>query len=137
MKTLKRLFWNADESRLRSFWRITVFLAIAAIVVNPIILLLDQFYESILNQTLINLIVAIGFFISLVIVAKRIEKSSLQEFGIIFEYSSLFNFLKGTLIGGTLVVIIVFLFWLFGLISLQSTFYTSPKSAPIFLFLFP
>lgn len=135
MKLLKNLFWNVDENRLRALWRILVFLVIAAIIVNPIVIVLDQIFEISLHQTAINLIVALGFFISLSIVAKYIEKGSLPEYGLSFSYTSFTHFLQGTLVGGILISIVVLLSWLLGLISIQSTFYTHPESNTFFLVL--
>ena len=136
MQNVKYLFWNASENRLRTVWRIIIFLIIVAILVNPVILLLDHFYEDLLDQTLINVIVAVGFMASLAIVARYIDKSGLQEYGIFFRKASFLRFLKGTLLGGLLISIVVLLSWAMGLITIKSTFYTSPESGAIFIILF-
>ncbi len=132
MERLKNIFWNTGERRLRALWRIVVFLALVAVLVNPVILLLDAYCESLLNQMSTNIIVAIGFFISLVIAAKYIDKSSLQAFGIYFRRSSFLHFLQGVLLGGALISIVVSISWLLGLISLQATFYRSSASTQVF-----
>ena len=136
MERLKNVFWNAEEHRLRTLWRIVIFLAIAAILVNPVILLLDAYYESVLSQMTTNVIVGIGFFLSLVMVAKYFDKSSLETFGFHRRASSFLRFLKGTLFGAALITIVVGVSWLLGLISLQTTFYISSESTQLFLILF-
>jgi hypothetical protein len=62
---IRRLFWNAEEYRLRALWRLLLYVVVAAAVANPLIIVLDATDNPLLERSLENLLVAVGFLLSL------------------------------------------------------------------------
>ena len=135
MPLIKSLFWNTYKHRIRALWRIAIFLLMVAILVNPVILLLDNFYGQLLNQTTINIIVALGFGAALYLFIRFIDKDSSGHYGLYLRRSSVVKFFIGAGIGAILVVIIVGILWLCGLISPGPVFYIAKSTTISFCIL--
>ena len=127
MKVIKSLFWNNTTSRIRALWRILIYLAMVALLVNPVILVLDGIYEGLLTQTMINIVVALGFFSALWLFIRFIDKATLDYYGIFLQSRSWKNCLAGAGIGMLLVGVIVLFLKLTGKIHANSMFYISPN----------
>ena len=127
MEIVKSCFWNQSAGRLRAFWRILSYLLIVALLVNPVVLLTDHLFEPALTPVSINFIVAVGFFFGLVLFLRFIDKGDLVNYGIIFKYSTLVDFIKGVGLGALMVVLVVVLLLLFDQINYRESLYVSKE----------
>lgn len=75
-------FWRRRDGRVHAPWRIAVFLAVAAAVANPLVLLLDATDIRILESSLVNPLVAFGFILALWVVARGLEGRTLADYGL-------------------------------------------------------
>ncbi len=80
------LFWNAIEHRLRAFWRLAVFLVVAAVPANMAVLVLDATDVALLERSLRNPLVAAAFMLALWVYARYVERRPMADFGL--EHSS-------------------------------------------------
>jgi hypothetical protein len=76
-------FWNAREARPRALWRLLFFVAIAAVVANPLILLLDITDHRLLEGSFENALIACGFFVALAATARWMDRRPLHDFGFV------------------------------------------------------
>lgn len=93
------IFWNPAERRLRAIWRFVAFLALAATLVNPAIILLGIDDQSALGQVAINVLVAASMFVALWVSARWIERRPMSAFGLEWNRRAGREILAGLLIG--------------------------------------
>ena len=79
---MKSFFWNKEQKRLRAFWRLFVFLIIAAAIANPLVLILDATEHPWLESSLVNPIIALAIMGAVWINARFIDRRPLSDFGL-------------------------------------------------------
>ena len=89
MNTIKNVFWNSEESRLRIVWRITVVM-ICVLTFMTLFAIFDSLFDDILPRStlakeesiLFPLEMTLSFFLSIWIASKYIDKRKLSDIGL-------------------------------------------------------
>jgi hypothetical protein len=121
-------FWNAGQRRPRAAWRLLLFLVVVAAVANPLVLLLDQSGDPLLEGSLENACVAAGFLAALAVAARYSERRPLRDFGLPRGGAGALRVAAGFLLGVAPVGVIVLACHLAGWLSLRETAWTSLPS---------
>jgi len=105
-----RSIWlQREERRPRAIWRLLIFIFVAAAIANPLVLLLDATDVPLLESSLENLCVAIGFLLALWITSRFVERRKLSDYGVVFRSNAWkeggAGFVLGTLLLSAIVAI--------------------------------
>ena len=135
MTLLKLIFWNAAQHRLRSFWRLVLFLLLVSLIANPLILLLDATDIQVLEASFENVLAALGFGFALIISARFFDKRPLKDYGLQISKEWCAELGFGFLIGAGVISVAFAGMYLAGWISIEGTFKTSFATTPFFFVL--
>ncbi len=125
MTRLRLIFWNVAEHRLRSLWRLLLFLVLVALIANPLILLLDTSESRFLKATLENVLVALGFGLALLISARMFDKRPIKDFGLRLTRLWWVELGFGFLLGAAAMSVTFVWLYSVGWISIEGAFQTS------------
>lgn len=133
IRKLLKLFYNSDENRLRAGYRILITIAVFFILYKLSIQLVlltgvKLYYSSEASLTtfiLGGLVRLVPGVLTLVIVAKTIDKRKISDFGFVLNKEWILNLCIGFLLGGFLMALIFLASIHFGWISIKETFYYS------------
>ncbi|MFC1785353.1 lysostaphin resistance A-like protein [Candidatus Neomarinimicrobiota bacterium] len=121
---IKNIFVNPSENRLRTGWRILIFiiifLAIAKILNILIKLLGGPPEDKILSELLKSAFLIIVTFIAVFICRKFIDKKSFKSFGLEFKKNGLTDLLIGFLISGLLISMVFLALNIMGYVEIEN-----------------
>ena len=102
-------FWNPHQARLRAFWRLLIFLAIALAVALPLLLAIDVSGNSWLQNSVEQPAVAVGFLLALWLSIRFIDRRPREDFGLGFTGGAWWRDLGVGLGLGTTLMSLIFL----------------------------
>ena len=127
---IARLFWNAEQRRLRAFWRLVVFLVIAAAVANPLVLALDATGRPFLESTLVNPLIAVGFFVALWVNARYIDRRPWRDVGLERTAAWWRDLGVGFAIGAVIMSALFLVAWSLGWVDVREVGHTEFAGVP-------
>jgi membrane protease YdiL (CAAX protease family) len=100
MKNVKEFFWNSEEERLRSFWRVVIqfFLFVAAFLAP--IGILGKFRNPYTRNLADELITLTLVLFSIYLVVKFVDKRKFSDLGFRFDRNWFVEYFQGLVIGG-------------------------------------
>ncbi len=112
---MKRLFWNQDEHRLRSLWRVllTVVMTVAFSLL-PLYGLRRILHDERLFVGLAPCLVLLGTLAGVAVAARRLDRRSLADFGLQMDRRWWTDLGFGMLLGALLLSSVFFCHWLLG-----------------------
>lgn len=108
--SVQNLFYN-DDNRLRTIWRILIFICLLFLALSPLILINNshlQFFGA-------ALILLFGLYLN----SKYLDKRDFSEYGLVFKKRSFVHLFIGILIGGFSVVLIFWVGKVMGVLSIS------------------
>lgn len=127
---IRPIFWNAEQRRLRAPWRLLIFLGIAAAVANPLVLALDAAGSSLLESALVNPIVALAFFLALLVNARYIDRRPLRDFGLGASAAWWRDLGVGFAVGAAMMCALFLAAWLGGWVEVRGVLHTEVAAVP-------
>ena len=127
---IKSLFWNAQQQRVRALWRLLIFLAIAAVIANPLALVLDATDNSFLESSFVNPIVALAFLLALLVCARYIDRRPMKDFGLGLSAAWWLDLAVGFGIGALIMTAVFGLAYLAGWVEIRDSMHTEFVSIP-------
>jgi membrane protease YdiL (CAAX protease family) len=128
VRSIKGVFWNKEENRLRMFWRLIVYSTLISLVV---VLFSAVFgITNVLSNTLIlSFVVLLGVMVTTVIVGKWVDRRSVKDFGLIPSPVWWKEFLFGLGLGAFLMGLIFIIGWVTGSFTVEGYFLGSNQAA--------
>ncbi|UII77650.1 CPBP family intramembrane metalloprotease [Flagellimonas sp. HMM57] len=109
----RHLFYTTTN-RLRSFWKIILFICLLSLAVSPIILIKN----SLLQFFLAALVLLFGLYLN----ARYLDKRDFLEYGLVFKKETFFHFFFGVLIGSIAILLILWIGKVTGVLSISKRF---------------
>ena len=116
MTSIKTIFWNDTENRLRAFFRVILLILVAGIFANIIALVANDLSE-VLEKSFMNFLIMLSILLSIYTVGKYLDKRKWEDFGITFL--PIKQFIYGSLLGSLLVIAIFSIQYFLGWLSLE------------------
>jgi uncharacterized protein len=140
---LLKVFFNANENRIRSAWRIIMYAAILifssailGLVSGLFVLLLRGIFPGIitgstLNQVTSTLLVALALVVGTFVTARWVDRRGRKSLGFRFDHHWWQDFSFGVLLGMVLMALIFFTELIFGMVKVEG-FFSAQPDFPIF-----
>ena len=130
MGTLTTIFWNTEERRIRAFFRILLFVLLAALFATLIALVINDF-NPFFEKTFTNFFVMLAILLSIYLAGTFLDKRKWADFGI--TLLPLKSFLHGAMLGALLIIVIFFIQYGLGWVSLKEIRFNtfSSKAFPV------
>ena len=132
MRFLKTVFWNPEENRIRTFFRIVLLVLLSGIFASLVALIANDFSE-LLEKSILNFLIMPALLLSIFLAGKYFDKRSWSAFGItIMPFK---QFISGLVLGCLLISCIFLTQYLLGWLSLEEMHFNSfPSYAFIIVF---
>ena len=116
MGTLTTIFWNTEEKRVRAFFRILLFVLLAALFTTLIALVINDF-NPFFEKTFTNFFVMLAILLSIYLAGSVLDKRKWKDFGITLV--PLKSFFSGAILGALLIIVIFLIQYSLGWLTLK------------------
>jgi membrane protease YdiL (CAAX protease family) len=140
----KNYFWNSDENRLRTGWRLFLFIPAVPVIIRILNLALRPVFKGSLENNTISwvfrgILVVIGGTLIVWIFRQFIDRKSFVSLGLRFDKLAIWDMLVGFVLSGFMVGLFFAVLLAFGMLEIEEIGWTSSGFLPIleiFLLLF-
>jgi membrane protease YdiL (CAAX protease family) len=140
----KNYFWNSDENRLRTGWRLFLFIPAVPVIMRILNLALRPVFKGSLENNTISwvfrgILVVIGGTLIVWIFRQFIDRKSFVSLGLRFDKLAIWDMLVGFVLSGFMVGLFFAVLLVFGMLEIEEIGWTSSGFLPIleiFLLLF-
>jgi membrane protease YdiL (CAAX protease family) len=141
---IKNYFWNSDENRLRTGWRLFLFIPAVPVIMRILNLALRPVFGGSLENNTISwvfrgILVVIGGTLIVWIFRQFIDRKSFVSLGLRFDRLAIWDMLVGFVLSGFMVGLFFAVLLAFGMLEIEEIGWTSSGFLPIleiFLLLF-
>lgn len=141
---IKNYFWNSDENRLRTGWRLFLFIPAVPVIMRILDLALRPVFRGSLGNNTISwvfrgILVVIGGTLIVWIFRQFIDRKSFVSLGLRFDRLAIWDMLVGFVLSGFMVGLFFTVLLAFGMLEIEEIGWTSSGFLPIleiFLLLF-
>jgi membrane protease YdiL (CAAX protease family) len=141
---IKNYFWNSDENRLRTGWRLFLFIPAVPVIMRILDLALRPVFRGSLENNTISwvfrgILVVIGGTLVVWIFRQFIDRKSFVSLGLRFDRLAIWDMLVGFVLSGFMVGLFFAVLLAFGMLEIEEIGWTSSGFLPIleiFLLLF-
>jgi membrane protease YdiL (CAAX protease family) len=128
IRSIKGVFWNKEENRLRMFWRLMVYSTLLSLV---IVLLSVVFgITNVLSNTFcLSFVILLGVVVTTIMVGKWVDRRSIKDFGLIPSTVWWKEFFFGLGLGALLMGLVFIISWVTGSLTVEGYFQGSHQGA--------
>lgn len=121
LQSMRWIFWNQEENRLRMVWRLVVYSSLLSILIGLSSAVLG--ISNILSDTYsLSLIVLLSVLISTLVVGKWVDRRNINDFGLMPSKAWWKDFFFGLILGAVLLGMIFIVGWISGSVTVNGYF---------------
>lgn len=133
---IKNYFWNSDENRLRTGWRLFLFIPAVPVIMRILDLALRPVFRGSLENNTISwvfrgILVVIGGTLVVWIFRQFIDRKSFVSLGLRFDRLAIWDMLVGFVLSGFMVGLFFTVLLAFGMLEIEEIGWTSSGFLPI------
>jgi len=128
IRSIKGVFWNKEENRLRMFWRLMVYSTFLSLV---IVLFSAVFgITNVLSNTFfLSFVILLGVVVTTIMVGKGVDRRRIKDFGLIPSTIWWKEFFFGLGLGALLMGLVFIISWVTGSLAVEGYFQGSHQGA--------